>query len=136
MATVIRLARAGTKKRPYYKVVVADSRKPRDGDFIEVIGSYNPLLKDESDKRVNLQKDRVDYWLSVGAQPSMRMVSFFNKAGIAQDNKMVKESNKRLKQVIKDTKEGIEKKKKAEEAKAAAEAAKTEGGASAAGAAA
>ncbi len=82
MPTVIRLARAGTTKRPFFRIVVANSRKPRDGQFIEKIGTYAPLLQDSSDKRVTIDAERAKYWLSVGAQPSSRVHLFLNKLGI------------------------------------------------------
>ena len=81
MSLKLRLARAGTKKRPYYHVVVADSRSPRDGRFIEKIGTYAPLLT-ETDKRVTLNTDRVNHWLGVGAQPTDRVLRFLDAAGI------------------------------------------------------
>jgi small subunit ribosomal protein S16 len=82
MATTIRLSRAGTKKRPYYRIVVTNSRSARDSNFIERIGSYNPLLTNEDPKRVVIDSDRAKHWLSVGAQMSDRVHLFFNKAGI------------------------------------------------------
>lgn len=82
MAVKIRLARGGAKKRPYYRVVVADARAPRDGDFIEKIGTYNPLLKKEEGDRVLLKADRVLHWLSEGAQPTEKVAKFIQKAGI------------------------------------------------------
>ena len=84
MATSIRLARGGSKKRPYYKIVVADSRSPRDGRFIERIGSYNPLLAKDSPERVKLDADRAKHWLSVGAQPSDRVARFLDAAGVQE----------------------------------------------------
>ncbi|NCP11512.1 MAG: 30S ribosomal protein S16 [Sphingomonadales bacterium] len=84
MATVIRLSRGGSKKRPYYKIVVADSRMPRDGRFIERLGSYNPLLAKDDDKRVVLDSDRAKHWLSVGAQPSDRVARFLDAAGVRE----------------------------------------------------
>ena len=84
MATSIRLARGGSKKRPYYKIVVADSRSPRDGRFIERIGSYNPLLAKDSPERVKLDTERAKHWLSVGAQPSDRVARFLDAAGIKE----------------------------------------------------
>ena len=69
MALSIRLARGGAKKRPYYRIVVADSRSPRDGRFIEKLGTYNPLLAKDSPERVKLDAERVSHWLKVGAQP-------------------------------------------------------------------
>ncbi len=82
MSTVLRLARAGAKKRPYYQIVVANSRSPRDGRFIEQVGTYNPMLPRESEDRVKLTQDRVQYWLSVGAQPTDRVASFLAAAGL------------------------------------------------------
>jgi small subunit ribosomal protein S16 len=81
MSLKLRLARAGTKKRPFYHVVVADARAPRDGRFIEKIGTYAPLLTDE-DKRVVLNAERAKHWLSVGAQPTDRVARFFDAAGL------------------------------------------------------
>jgi small subunit ribosomal protein S16 len=79
---VIRLARAGAKKRPQYRVVVADSRFPRDGRFIEKLGTYNPQLAKDSKERVKLELERIQYWLSKGAQPSDRILRFLDAAGI------------------------------------------------------
>src|SRR5215216_6615153 len=84
MAVAIRLARGGSKKRPYYRVVVADSRNARDGRFIEKVGTYNPLLAKDSPDRVKLDADRVSHWLSVGAQPSDRVARFLDAAGIRE----------------------------------------------------
>ena len=84
MAVAIRLSRGGAKKRPYYKIVVADARNARDGKFIERIGSYNPLLPKDSEERVKLDADRVRHWLSVGAQPSDRVLRFLDAAGILE----------------------------------------------------
>src|SRR6187549_3853712 len=78
MALAIRLTRGGAKKRPYYRIVVADSRAPRDGRFIEKLGSYNPLLAKDSPERVKLDADRISHWLSVGAQPSDRVLRFLD----------------------------------------------------------
>ena len=82
MAVAIRLSRGGAKKRPYYKIVVADARNARDGKFIERVGSYNPLLAKDNPDRVKLDADRVRHWLSVGAQPSDRVHRFLDAAGI------------------------------------------------------
>ena len=84
MALAIRLARGGAKKRPYYRIVVADSRAPRDGRFIEKLGTYNPLLAKDSPERVKLDADRISHWLSVGAQPSDRVLRFLDAAGIRE----------------------------------------------------
>ena len=84
MSLKIRLARAGTKKRPYYAIVVADSRNPRDGRFIEKVGTYDPLLKRDDEKRVQYKEDRVKHWLSVGALPTDRVLRFLDAAGLAK----------------------------------------------------
>ncbi|WP_419816529.1 30S ribosomal protein S16 [Glacieibacterium sp.] len=78
----IRLARGGMKKRPYYRIVVTDSRQPRDGRFIEKIGTYNPLLAKDSPERIKLDADRATHWLGVGAQPSDRVARFLDAMGI------------------------------------------------------
>jgi small subunit ribosomal protein S16 len=82
MALAIRLARGGMKKRPYYRIVVTDSRNARDGKFLEKIGTYNPLLAKDSAERVKLDTERAAYWLGVGAQPSDRVARFLDAAGV------------------------------------------------------
>jgi len=82
MAIKIRLARAGSKKRPYYHVVVADVRAPRDGRIIERIGSYNPMLEKGDEKRVILDTERAEYWIKTGAQPTDRVERFLDAAGL------------------------------------------------------
>ncbi|MGI9372483.1 MAG: 30S ribosomal protein S16 [Hyphomicrobiales bacterium] len=82
MALKIRLARHGTKKRPFYRIVVADSRSPRDGRFIENVGTFNPLLPKDSDERVLIKEERIQHWLSVGAKPTDRVHRFLDAAGI------------------------------------------------------
>jgi small subunit ribosomal protein S16 len=84
MAVAIRLARGGSKKRPYYRLVVADSRNSRDGRFIEKVGTYNPLLAKDSPERVKLDGERITHWLSVGAKPSDRVLRFLDAAGIKE----------------------------------------------------
>ena len=84
MATSIRLSRGGSKKRPYYKIVVADSRSPRDGRFIERIGSYNPLLAKDNPERVKIDAERAKHWISVGAQPTDRVARFLDAAGVQE----------------------------------------------------
>ena len=84
MATSIRLARGGSKKRPYYKIVVADSRSPRDGRVIERIGSYNPLLAKDNPERVKLDVERAKHWVSVGAQPTDRVARFLDVLGVKE----------------------------------------------------
>ena len=83
MGLTIRLARAGAKKRPYYHIVVADSRSPRDGRFIERLGSYNPMLPADHADRVRLQDERIKHWLSEGALATDRVARFLGKAGLA-----------------------------------------------------
>ena len=82
MTLRIRLARGGTKKRPFYRIVVADGRSPRDGRFIERIGSYNPMLPKDHADRIVLKQDRVQHWLSVGASPTDRVARFLGAAGL------------------------------------------------------
>ncbi len=84
MSISIRLSRGGAKKRPYYRIVVATSRSPRDGKYLEQIGTYNPLLAKDSDERVKLDGDRARYWLGVGAQPTDRVARFLDAAGIKE----------------------------------------------------
>ena len=84
MALKIRLARAGAKKRPFYRIVVADSRSPRDGRYIEKLGTYNPLLPRDAEGRVILVEERIKYWMSHGAQPTDRVLRFLDKAGLAK----------------------------------------------------
>lgn len=84
MAVSIRLSRGGSKKRPYYRIVVADARNPRDGKFIEKIGNYNPLLAKDAENRVVLDADRAKYWLSNGAQPTDRVARFLDQAGVRE----------------------------------------------------
>lgn len=84
MAVSIRLSRGGSKKRPYYRIVVADSRAPRDGAFIEKVGTYNPMLPKDDANRVTLNGDRLKHWLSVGAQPTDRVARFLDAAGLKE----------------------------------------------------
>ena len=84
MSLKIRLARGGSKKRPYYTVVVADARSPRDGRFLENLGSWNPMLAKDNDARVKLDADRIKHWLDQGAQPTDRVLRFLNEAGLAK----------------------------------------------------
>lgn len=112
MALKIRMSRAGTKHRPFFKIVIADSRKARDGAFVERVGSYNPLLQKEHKDRVILNAERIKYWLSKGATPSDRIAIFLHQAGLGP------------KPVIHETpKKSAPKAKAQERAKAAAEAA-------------
>ncbi len=84
MSVALRLSRGGSKKRPYYKVVVSNSRSPRDGKYLEQVGTYNPLLAKDDENRVRLIEDRVRYWLGVGAQPTDRVARMLDKAGIKE----------------------------------------------------
>jgi small subunit ribosomal protein S16 len=117
MPVVIRMARAGTKKRPFYHIVAADSRSPRDGRFIERLGYYNPLLPKDKEERLKLDMDKVKSWIVKGAQPSDRVMRFLDKAGVA---KRTARNNPERAIPRK------ERKIKAEEAAKAAEAAKAE----------
>ncbi|WP_121060484.1 30S ribosomal protein S16 [Chachezhania antarctica] len=84
MAMKIRLARGGSNKRPFYRIVAADSRMPRDGRFIEKLGTYNPLLPKDSEERVKMDMERVQYWLSHGAQPTDRVARMLEAAGVKE----------------------------------------------------
>jgi small subunit ribosomal protein S16 len=87
MPVVIRMARAGTKKRPFYHIVAADSRSPRDGRFIERLGYFNPLLPKDKEDRLKLDMDKVKAWMVKGAQPSDRVMRFLDAAGVAKREK-------------------------------------------------
>lgn len=120
MALKIRLSRGGAKKRPYYRIVVADSRAPRDGRFIEKVGTYNPLLPKDDEARFTIKEDRIKHWLSKGAQPTDRVNRFLDSAGIT---KREARNNPQKALPGKKAQERIEAAKLAEEeAKAAAEA--------------
>ena len=122
MSLKIRLARAGAKKRPYYRIVVADSQCPRDGRYIEKLGTYDPLQPKGSAERIKFSEDRVQHWLGVGAQPTDRVLRFLDTAGIKKRDARV---NLQKGQPGKKRLEREEAKKTAaeEKAKAAAEAA-------------
>jgi small subunit ribosomal protein S16 len=119
MSLKIRMARGGAKKRPYYRIVVADSRMPRDGRFIEKVGSYNPMLAKDSPERVKLDQERIKHWLGVGAQPSERVQRFLAAVGMMEKPKIPTQTKK-----DKPRPKTVERMKAAEEAaKAKAEAA-------------
>jgi small subunit ribosomal protein S16 len=122
MATSIRLSRGGSKKRPYYRIVVADSRAPRDGKFIERIGSYNPVLPKGDEKRVVIDVERAKHWVAAGAQPTDRVARFLVAAGVkeraARNNPKKAEPGQKAKDRAED------RAAKAAEAAEAAEAAK------------
>lgn len=110
MSLKIRLARAGAKKRPFYRIVVADSRSPRDGRFIERLGTYNPLLKRDDPNRVTLNEERIRHWLGHGARPTDRVARFLGTAEImpmpAQKNNPLKgEPGKKAKERVKNAEE-------------------------------
>ncbi len=84
MSLKIRLARGGAKKRPYYSIVIADARSPRDGRFIERVGTYNPMLDRGHAERVTLKTERIQHWLGVGAQPTERVARFLGEAGLIE----------------------------------------------------
>ncbi|OSQ39419.1 30S ribosomal protein S16 [Thalassospira mesophila] len=94
MAVKIRLSRGGAKKRPYYRIVVADARAPRDGSFIEKVGTYDPMLPKEAENRVTFKEERIKYWLGVGAQPTERVARFLGKAGLAEAFKPTEQPKK------------------------------------------
>ena len=87
MAMKIRLARGGSKKRPIYRIVAADSRMPRDGRFIEKLGTYQPMLPKDSEHRVKMNMDRVSHWLGEGAQPTDRVARMLEAAGVLEPRK-------------------------------------------------
>ena len=124
MALSIRLSRGGSKKRPYYRIVVADARSPRDGKYLEKIGTYNPLLAKDDEKRIQLDGDRAKHWLGVGAQPTDRVARFLDVTGVkerpARNNP---NKGKPGEKATERAEERAEKVKAAEEAAAAASAA-------------
>lgn len=124
MALSMRLSRGGSKKRPYYRIVIADARSPRDGKFIEKIGTYNPLLAKDSPERIKLDGDRAKHWLSVGAQPTDRVARFLDAIGVkeraARNNP---NKGKPGEKAVERAEERAEKAKAAEEAAAEAAAA-------------
>jgi len=122
MSVSIRLSRGGAKKRPYYKVVVANSRAPRDGKYLEQIGTYNPILAKDDENRVRLNEDRVRYWLGVGAQPTDRVARMLDKAGIKERDATNNPNKGEPGQKAKDrAEEKADKLREAEEAAKAAE---------------
>jgi len=123
MSVAIRLSRGGAKKRPYYRIVVTNSRSPRDGKYLEQVGTYNPVLAKDDENRVKIVEDRVRYWLGVGAQPTDRVARMLDKAGIKEravtNNPNKAEPGKKAKERAEDK---AAKLAEAEEAKAAAAA--------------
>lgn len=124
MALSMRLSRGGSKKRPYYRIIVADARSPRDGKFIEKIGTYNPLLAKDDEKRIILDADRAKHWLSVGAQPTDRVARFLDVTGVKERAaKNNPNKGKPGEKAVERAEEKAEKLKAAEEAAAEAKAA-------------
>lgn len=129
MALKIRLARGGAKKRPFYRIVVAEATAPRDGKFIEKVGTYNPLLEQGNAERIVINADRAKYWLSVGAQPSERVAGFLAAAGLVKGTEKATQTKKsqpkaKAQERLKEQAEAVEAARlAAEEAKAAAAAA-------------
>ena len=122
MALKIRLARGGSKKRPFYRIVVADVRMPRDGRYIEKLGTYNPLLAKDDENRVTLNEERIKHWLSKGAKPTDRVNRFLDTADILE--RKARNNPNKAKLGTKALERIEEKKQKEEDAKAAAEEAK------------
>ncbi|NRG16837.1 30S ribosomal protein S16 [Rhizobiales bacterium] len=128
MALKIRLARGGAKKRPYYRIVVADERAPRDGRFIERLGTYNPMLPKDDENRIELNLERIQHWIGNGAQPTDRVLRFLDAAGVLKraprNNPQKAEPGQKAKERLE------EKRQKAEDAAAAAAEAQAEPAAS------
>ncbi|MGC6534424.1 MAG: 30S ribosomal protein S16 [Parvibaculales bacterium] len=119
MALKIRMSRGGSKKRPFYRIVVADSRMPRDGRYIEKLGTYNPMLPKDGGERVNLDTDRAKHWLDQGAKPSDRVARFLDDAGLWK--REPRNNPEKAKPGLK-AQERLEAQQEAEEEAAAAEA--------------
>lgn len=135
MSVRIRLSRGGAKKRPYYRIVIADSRDPRDGRFIERVGSYNPMLPKDSPERVKLNEERIKHWLGVGARPTDRVHRFLGAAGLMDTRPVPTKQDKSTQpkpKTVERMKEREEKLKAKEEAEAAAAAEAAEAAAAAA----
>jgi len=135
MSLRIRLTRGGAKKRPFYRIVVADSRMPRDGRFIEKLGFYNPMVPKDHPDRIRLDEDRIKHWLGVGARPSDRVARFFSDAGLGEKppipeqtkkNRPKAKAQERMKEAAEAKQAAAEAPAKAAETEAAAEAASEE----------
>ena len=118
MSLKIRLARGGSKKRPYYHVVLADARAPRDGRFLEKLGSWNPMLAKDNEKRIELNVERIQEWIAKGAQPTDRVLRFLAEAGVAE--REARNNPEKAKPGKKAQERAAEKAQKAEDEKAAA----------------
>jgi len=129
MATKIRLARGGSKKRPFYRIVIADERAPRDGNFIEKIGNFNPMVPKDHKERVIISKERAEHWLKVGAQPTDRVQRILADLGMMEAPKITEKTKKHLPKAKAQERSKAKEEaalKAEEDAKAAAEAAKAE----------
>ena len=132
MSLRIRLSRGGAKKRPYYRIVIADSRSPRDGKFIERVGTYNPMVPQDHPERILLKEDRIKYWMGVGALPSERVAKFLGQADIipipsqTKKNQPKAKAQELLKAKAKAAEDAAAKAKEEAEAAAAAAAAPAE----------
>ena len=118
MSLKIRLARGGSKKRPYYTIVLADARSPRDGRFLEKLGSWNPMLAKDNPARIELNAERIQHWIANGAQPTDRVLRFLAEAGVGQRD--AKSNPEKAKPGKKAQERTAERAKKIEDAKAAA----------------
>ncbi len=121
MALKVRLARGGAKKRPFYSIVIADARAPRDGRFIEKVGTYNPMVPREHETRLTLNTERIKYWLSVGAQPTDRVARFLAADGLIPQRAIPQQTKKNLPGA-----KAVERQREKAEALAKAAAAKAE----------
>ena len=129
MATKMRLARGGSKKRPFYRIVIADERAPRDGNFIEKIGNFNPMVPKDHKERVVISKERAEHWLKVGAQPTDRVQRILADLGMMDAPKITEKTKKHLPKAKAQERTKVKEEaalKAEEDAKAAAEAAKAE----------
>ncbi len=123
MSLKIRLSRGGSKKRPYYRIVLADSRAPRDGRYIEKLGTYNPLLSKDNDQRITFDKERIEHWLKNGAKPTDRVIKFLSAEKIVEDIKRDNPIKAKPKAKAQERAEAEAEEKKKEEEAPAAEAA-------------
>lgn len=115
MAVKIRFARGGAKKKPFYKMVIADERAPRDGDFIEKVGTYNPMLAKDHKDRIVMKQERIEHWLKQGALPTDTVANFIHNAGITLPKHVEHKRNVRIKSYV--TKPSKKEQKEAAESK-------------------
>jgi small subunit ribosomal protein S16 len=122
MATKLRLTRHGSKKRPFYWVVASDVRAPRDGSYIEKLGTFNPLLEKDHPERIRLNKERIEHWFEKGAQPTERVITLCKVSNVTLPNAIIKKYDAVLAKKIAAHKEKVEQEKKAAAAEAEAQA--------------